>query len=224
METLHETIRTIRNQLRLAMNGVTATSMREKGLRYKLNFGVSYPEIKTIAQQHEPSTPLAHALWATDCRELKILATLLQPPHEFPLSEALRWIEEVPYPEIVEFLCKHLLAHLPDAEELVTTLYARTDDGRFYAIDATIKTFDVRWKREELYVADNNPCAIGCCGGVLAFATRNGLITALDAADGRTLWQYKIGNTGINAMTPISATDWLLTTLDGLLVRLTIKK
>ena len=104
------------------------------------------------------------------------------------------------------------------------TLYARTDDGRFYAIDATIKTFDVRWKREELYVADNNPCAIGCCGGVLAFATRNGLITALDAADGRTLWQYKIGNTGINAMTPISATDWLLTTLDGLLVRLTIKK
>ena len=127
METLHETIRIIRNQLRLAMNGVTATSMREKGLRYKLNFGVSYPEIKTIAQQHEPSTPLAHALWATDCRELKILATLLQPTHEFPLSEALRWIEEAPYPEIVEFLCKHLLAHLPDAEELVTTLYARTD-------------------------------------------------------------------------------------------------
>ena len=41
METLHETIRTLRNQLRLAMNGVTATSMREKGLRYKLNFGVS---------------------------------------------------------------------------------------------------------------------------------------------------------------------------------------
>ena len=104
------------------------------------------------------------------------------------------------------------------------TLYARTDDGRFYAIDATIKTFDVRWKREELYVADNNPCAIGCCGNVLAFATRNGLITALDAADGRTLWQYKIGNTGINAMTPVSATDCLLTTLDGLLVRLTIKK
>ena len=101
MEALHETIRIIRNQLRLAMNGVTATSMREKGLRYKLNFGVSYPEIKAIAQQHAPSTPLAHALWTTDCRELKILATLLQPLQEFPLSEALRWIEEAPYPEIV---------------------------------------------------------------------------------------------------------------------------
>ena len=127
MEALHETIRIIRNQLRLAMNGVTATSMREKGLRYKLNFVVSYPEIKAIAQQHAPSTPLAHALWTTDCRELKILATLLQPLQEFPLSEALRWIEEAPYPEIVEFLSKHLLSRLPYAEELITEAYARTD-------------------------------------------------------------------------------------------------
>ena len=127
METTQETIRSIRNQLRLAMNGVTATSMREKGLRYKLNFGVSYPEIKAIAQQHEPSTALAHALWAADCRELKILATLLQPLQAFPLSEALQWIAEAPYPEIIELLSKHLLARLPYAEELVKVIYTRTD-------------------------------------------------------------------------------------------------
>ena len=127
MESLHETIRIIRNQLRLAMNGVTATSMREKGLRYKLNFGVSYPEIKGIAQRHEPSSSLAHALWAEDCRELKILATLLQPAAAFPLADALRWIAEAPYPEIAEFLCKHLLAHVPYTEALVRESYARTD-------------------------------------------------------------------------------------------------
>ena len=127
METLHETIRDLRSQLRLAMNGVTATSMREKGLRYKLNFGVSYPEIKGIAPQHEPSSDLAHALWAEDCRELKILATLLQPEEAFPLEEALRWIAEAPYPEIAEFLCKHLLARVPYAETLVQECYTRTN-------------------------------------------------------------------------------------------------
>ena len=127
METLHETIRIIRNQLRLAMNGVTASSMREKGLRYKLNFGVSYPEIKAIAQQHEPNTSLAHALWTEDCRELKILATLLQPMQAFPKQDALCWIEEAPYPEIAELLSKHLLARLPYAEELTEELYTRTD-------------------------------------------------------------------------------------------------
>ena len=49
MENLQDEIREIRGQLRRAMNGVTSTSMREKGIVYKLNFGVSYPDIKEIA-------------------------------------------------------------------------------------------------------------------------------------------------------------------------------
>ena len=46
MESLQDEIREIRKELRLAMNGVISTSMREKGIVYKLNFGVPYPEIK----------------------------------------------------------------------------------------------------------------------------------------------------------------------------------
>ena len=68
MEALHETIQALRKQLRLAMNGVVSTSMREKGLAYKLNFGVSYPEIKQIAMQQQPDADLANALWQEDCR------------------------------------------------------------------------------------------------------------------------------------------------------------
>ena len=40
MESLQDEIREIRKELRLAMNGVISTSMREKGIVYKLNFGV----------------------------------------------------------------------------------------------------------------------------------------------------------------------------------------
>lgn len=53
MESLQDEIREIRKQLRLAMNGVISTSMREKGIVYKLNFGVPYPEIKEIARKHK---------------------------------------------------------------------------------------------------------------------------------------------------------------------------
>ena len=42
MESLQDEIREIRKQLRLAMNGVISTSMREKGIVYKLNFGVPH--------------------------------------------------------------------------------------------------------------------------------------------------------------------------------------
>ena len=75
MESLQDEIREIRKELRLAMNGVISTSMREKGIVYKLNFGVPYPEIKGIARKHKPNGELAAALWKEDIREFKILAT-----------------------------------------------------------------------------------------------------------------------------------------------------
>lgn len=86
---LQNELKEIRTQLRLAMNGVISTSMREKGIVYKLNFGVPLPEIKQIATTHKPNSELAVALWKEDIREFKILA-FLQPVDEFvPRGEAM---------------------------------------------------------------------------------------------------------------------------------------
>ena len=46
---LTEQLKEIKTQLRLSMNGAVSQSMREKGLVYKLNFGVELPRIKSIA-------------------------------------------------------------------------------------------------------------------------------------------------------------------------------
>ena len=88
---LQDELKEIRTQLRMAMNGVIATSMREKGIDYKLNFGVPLPEIKQIAARHEPGSDLAAALWKEDIREFKILASLLQPVDDFPFKQAEQW-------------------------------------------------------------------------------------------------------------------------------------
>ena len=116
MESLQDEIREIRKELRLAMNGVISTSMREKGIVYKLNFGVPYPEIKGIARKHKPNGELAAALWKEDIREFKILATFLQPAETLPLDEAKRWVKEIPYLEIAEHCCRNLFVHLPYME------------------------------------------------------------------------------------------------------------
>ena len=50
---LHEQLKEIKTQLRLSMNGAVSQSMREKGLVYKLNFGVELPRIKAIAGEYE---------------------------------------------------------------------------------------------------------------------------------------------------------------------------
>ena len=128
MEDLHETLREIRSRLRRAMNGMISTSMREKGIVYKLNFGVPYPEIKEIAHHYQPDICLANALWREDIREFKILATLLCPPDSFPMENARRWTKEIPYLEIAEYCSKNLFAYLPYMEPFVTGLIHDTQD------------------------------------------------------------------------------------------------
>lgn len=121
-------LREIRKQLRLAMNGVVSTSMREKGIRYKLNFGVPILEIRQIARQHTPDAALAAALWKEDIREFKILATFLQPPSDCSLEQAQEWVREIPYLEIAEQASRNLFSKLPKAEILITRLLANRED------------------------------------------------------------------------------------------------
>lgn len=130
-----ELIHAIRNRLRLAMNGVVAASMREKGMHYKLIFGVSLPELQQIAGlfRGEASAELAEALWKEDVRELKILATMLYPADLFTHERAETWVADVPYPEIAEQLARNLLWKTAEADEMAVHLlydrqhaYART--------------------------------------------------------------------------------------------------
>lgn len=106
------------------MNGVISTSMRQKGMNYKLIFGVPIPEIKHIAAAHEPDAELARALWKEDVREMKILATLLFPAGSMTQEEALAWMREIPYPEIAEQCCNNLFPTVEQPDQLALKFLA----------------------------------------------------------------------------------------------------
>lgn len=101
------------------MNGMVSQSMREKGMEYKLNFGIEYPRIKEIAAGYEPDHELAQALWKENIRECKILAGLLQPADTFYPEIADIWIEGMDYPELTEYTVMNLFQRLPYASEVV---------------------------------------------------------------------------------------------------------
>jgi 3-methyladenine DNA glycosylase AlkD len=111
----NELLNDIKTQLRLGMNGVAAQSMHEKGLVYKLNFGVELPRIKTIASGYEKDHALAQSLWKEDIREFKILAGMLQPIDTFYPEIADIWVEDIRNIEIAELTAMNLLQHLPYA-------------------------------------------------------------------------------------------------------------
>ena len=114
---MHETIRQIKAQLRLFMNGVLSQSLREKGLTYRLIFGVELPRLKEIAAGYEPSHELAQALWQEDIRECKILAAYLQPTDTFAPELADYWMESVTNTELADYLCMALFRRLPYASQ-----------------------------------------------------------------------------------------------------------
>jgi len=112
---LHEQLKKIKTELRLSMNGAVSQSMREKGLVYKLNFGVELPRIKELASTYEKDHSLAQALWKEDIRECKILAGLLQPVDSFFPEIADIWVERIENIEIAELTCMNLFQNLPYA-------------------------------------------------------------------------------------------------------------
>ena len=125
-----EKIKEIKKQFRLFMNGVVSQSMRDKGLDYKLNFGIELPRLKEIAAKFEKNHDVAQALWKENIRECKILAGLLQPVETFYPEIADIWVEEMRYPEIAELTCMNLFQNLPYASEKAFQWMA--DEGEYF--------------------------------------------------------------------------------------------
>ena len=130
MMTTQETIKEIKKQFRLFMNGIVSQSMREKGLDYKLNFGIELPRLKEIAAKFEKSHDVAQALWKENIRECKILAGMLQPIDTFYPEIADIWVEDMHYPEIAELTCMNLFQYLPYASDKAFQWMA--DEGEYF--------------------------------------------------------------------------------------------
>lgn len=102
-------LNTIKRSFRLRMNGPAAASMRDKGLDYKINWGVNLMELKIMARDYGKDYDLAIALWKEDIRECKILATLIMPPDQLLPEVAETWMEQVRGQELAELLAFNLL-------------------------------------------------------------------------------------------------------------------
>ncbi|MGI6219408.1 MAG: DNA alkylation repair protein [Bacteroidaceae bacterium] len=114
-----DTIRAIKGDLRLMMNGAASAAMRQRGLLYKLNFGVELPRIKEIAAKYTPDSELALALWKEPVRECRIMAALLQPVDEFPEDVAEVWVESIDNIELAQLTVMNLFSRLPYAPQKV---------------------------------------------------------------------------------------------------------
>ena len=177
--TVNSQLKEIKTQLRLSMNGSASTIMRERGLKYKLNFGVELPRIKQIASQFDKDHDLAQALWKEDIRECKILAGLLQPIDTFFPEIMDIWIEAMSTVEIAEMTCMHLFQHLPYAPQKSLQLIA--NEGEYQQICGYLTIARLLTKKNDMTERAENElldqAVVSFLGG--SFAVRKAVMTAL---------------------------------------------
>lgn len=111
-EETHEKLMTIKRSFRLLMNGPTSQSMSQKGIGYKINWGVPFIELKKMAAEYGKDYELAIELWKEDIRECKILATLIMPAARMLAEITDIWMEQVNNQELAEMLAFNLLQYV----------------------------------------------------------------------------------------------------------------
>lgn len=120
--SVDDDVKKIKHSFRLFMNGVASSSMRDKGLEYKINWGIPVTRLRDMAAQYAPSVALAERLWESDVRECKILATMLMPAERFSEPMALSWLSACNNQEMVEMLVFNLVQNMPGVETFVVSL------------------------------------------------------------------------------------------------------
>lgn len=114
-EQLQQRVREIKQSFRQLMDGMTAQSMRDKGVEYKLNWGASIPMLRDMAAEIGKDYELAIELWKADVRECKILATMVMPADRMLPEVVDIWMEQTTSQEIAEQAAFNLYQYLPYA-------------------------------------------------------------------------------------------------------------
>lgn len=117
-EQTQEKLKEIKKSFFLRMDGTASRSMREKGLDYKINWGVSIPDLRKMADEYGKDYALAIELWKENIRECKILATMMMPPEKMLPEIVELWMEQTPSQEIAEMAAFNLYQHLEYAPVL----------------------------------------------------------------------------------------------------------
>ena len=125
--TILEQIKEIKQSFRLLMDGSIAQSMRNKGVDYHLNWGITSLRLREKADEIGKNYDLAIALWKENVRECKILATMIMPAEQMLPEVVDIWMEQTPTQEIAEQAAFNLYQYLPYAPEKAYTWMASSD-------------------------------------------------------------------------------------------------
>src|SRR5215204_1010695 len=94
-------------------------------------------------------------------------------------------------------------------------IYAKTMDGFVIGVSTTANEMQIVWKSETQLGYELAPTAIVENQRAVLIPSDKGIVTAVNRADGKVLWKYKISNSLVTTILPVSKTEVVVTTMDG---------
>lgn len=104
------------------------------------------------------------------------------------------------------------------------TVYAKTMDGELVAVDATANEWKPLWVTDMGIGYEHAPCVVAQTGQTVLAASRHGVVTALDAATGRILWQRQLGSSAANGIEIAPDGSAYISLIEGTAWRVTPKQ
>ncbi|MFB6317484.1 DNA alkylation repair protein [Saccharicrinis sp. FJH54] len=146
-------LKEIQNLINLRKNGPVSQSMKDSGLNYRVNFGVSIVDLRKISKGFICNNVLSRLLWDKGWRETYILATLIADPETMDGETLTKWFDEIPTTEVSEQMGNNLLAFTDRSELLEHLLNSGDNLKRITALKALSKQFLLKnFKHKDLFL------------------------------------------------------------------------
>jgi 3-methyladenine DNA glycosylase AlkD len=95
-------------KLKSLSNSEAIIGMARYGITPENTYGISIPNLRKIAKEIGISHKLAQRLWATNIREARILASMIENPEIVTEEQMEGWVNEFNYWEICDQCCMNL--------------------------------------------------------------------------------------------------------------------
>ena len=108
-------VKLVVDRLRSMGDPKAVEGMTRFGIQSSNSFGVSVPKLRTLAREIGRDHPLAQQLWETGLHDARLLATMVDDPHQVTLEQMDKWVRDFDSWDVVDGSCGNLFDKTPFA-------------------------------------------------------------------------------------------------------------
>lgn len=121
-------VRTVLKKLNEVSDRSRLAGMARYGIRTDKALGVSVPELRRLAKAIGPDHDLAVELWGSEIHEARMLASMIDDPHQVTESQMEAWVHDFDSWDLCDQVCSNLFDRTTSAFRKAVEWSARDDE------------------------------------------------------------------------------------------------